>query len=195
MTALTRLPDLEEELARIPTLTRKIQTATGPGFAEIKKHNSAGIKSGLEQLRRSSRPGNEPCYLITYMSRNRARERTDVGVVVDIQVFAIRFEKKSEVPFLWSDLNRLTWMNLGLIKLPKESPWFPPVGWTDAFGYAVEEAVRRRFIEKVVKKRPDAQRGGLGRPPSTHDVIWNELAEFYSELARELAAESGSFRF
>ena len=67
MTSMTWLPDLEEELlprppgvpvAPLPTSAPVApeHKATGPGAAEIKKHNKKGIYGGLMQLRRSGEP-------------------------------------------------------------------------------------------------------------------------------------------
>lgn len=191
MTTTSRPAAREEELAPAPTRTAPLVRATGPGFAEIKKHNRNGMRGGLAQLRRRHEPSatrDLPRYLITYLPLDSGGQPTDTGVASQVSAFAVRFDNWRGVPTTPGAIR--TWMRLGEIELPPVSARFPSVRDEAGFGREVEKLVRRRFVEKVVA--PTRPRGRKGYP---YDVVWNELAEFYSELARELGSAAGSFRF
>jgi hypothetical protein len=198
MTRMTWLSELEEELDPAPANPIAPVKATGPGVAEIKKHNYNGKYDGLTQLRNPKIAADRLRYLVTYLPLDASKSPTDLSGAEYVQVYAVHFppttnpKTKAVVGTAVPTTPRQIagpWMNLGLIKLPKSSVWFPSVHHADQFGNAVEEAVRRRFLWKVVNPRPGGRKG------YPQDIIWQELAEFYSELARELAPSGGSFRF
>jgi hypothetical protein len=196
MTAPTWLPEQEEELSPEPLMLTAPVATSASGFAEIKKHNSDGISQGLNQLRTSNEKRYRQRYLITYLPLNRTGRPADARKATKLRVFALRFKHHKDLPPPGErTLQRRAWMDLGIIQLPEKSAWFPfpSGGRDDQFGNAVEEAVRQRFIQTVVKNRPNPQHGGARG--STHDVLWDELADFYRELAAELAPSGGSFRF
>jgi hypothetical protein len=198
------LTESEEELSDPPArLLSTPQTTTKPGFAEIKKHNAAGLREGLAQLRFArprymagrGEPADRERYLITYVPVHLTKNRT--GKVIDVpdettsathvHVYAVRFDNARSVPTTVPELIGRTWMDLGRILIPP-AIGFPRPNEPARFGSRIEGHVRRQFITCVVK-HPNP------RKPWNIDVVWNELAEFYSELARELGSMGGSFRF
>jgi hypothetical protein len=181
-------------ISQAPPLAPRLVLATGPGFAEIKKHNRDGIGDGLLQLRTGVRqlhatgaPRRQP-YLITYLPVDKDGVGSEKPDATHLRVFAIDFS--AGIPPSTAGVLQRTWMSVGKIPIPRKArPFLSSARQAHRFGREVEGAVRHLFLSKVVNK---TRRGG--RKPS-HDVIWDELAEFYSELARELTPPVGSFRF
>jgi len=167
---------------------------TGPGKAEIKRHNDQGILRGLRQLRTGpvtrSRQGfvqggigsGQDRYLITY-------EPVPLGskTPTHVEVRAVKFPRNTPVPSSLRAVRAMRWISLGQVPAPQVPQTTPQ--WDVVFGQHVEEPVRNRFVAWVVNPRTGAFKG------RAHDVVWDELAEFYSELARELGSMGGSFRF
>jgi hypothetical protein len=197
MTAPSWLPDLEEELLPHPPtldLASATHRVTAPGKAEIKKHNDDGIRDGLRQLgarigpaagRRTISAG-QPRYLITY--RPVTVTRPGAPTVLAVDVYAIGFPAGTPVADSVAAVMRMRWLKLGRVLVPALPPG--PASQYDArLGRAVESRVRSLFIDKIVRPRQGALRGWA------HDVVWDELADFYRELAAELSPSGGSLRF
>jgi hypothetical protein len=198
MTAPTWLPDLEEELP-LPRTIRGVQPVdnpTGPGKAEIKKYNDKEVRKGLRQLRTGpvtrSREGfvqggigsGQDRYLITYRPMPLHSPTPTY-----VEVHAVKFPKNTPVPGGVPAVLEMPWMSLGQIPAPTV-PEATPLSQRDIlFGKLVEERVRDLFVSTVLKSRTGAFKG------LAHDVVWDELADFYRELAAELSPSGGSFRF
>jgi hypothetical protein len=137
-------------------------------------------------------------YLVTYLPVDPARRATQTSNATHVRVFAVRFANSTDVAGVTpaAALRNRRWLDLGMIAIPTlqlpraPHPAAPFPGADDAipFGVAIEPLVHQRFVTCVVK-HPNP------RKPWNIDLVWNELAEFYSELAQELGSAASSFRF
>ena len=148
------------------------------GYAEIKPHHLRGMKAGMCQLALNRTGGTR--ILITYLPLNSSDVPIETGTPDKVQVHARHFVRSSKA----TDLeNPHQWWNLGFVP--------PPKGLTLAlkdrqkFGVAIEEPVRTLF-GAVVLKPPRRMRPHPGGPRRGPDVLWDELADLYAELGREL---------
>lgn len=157
---------------------------TEPGLAEIKPHKAAAIRKGLSQLReylQKSDPTRRSVWLITYLPQPLNKNKP-----THVRIFAHKLkadELKGSGPIPTLDSLLLSRRELmPPLALPDAIP-FPRLTRPDMFGLAVEPYVRRRFAGAY--GRPHMGRQKLGRKGP--DVLWNELAGLF----RELAAETG----
>jgi hypothetical protein len=153
------------------------------GWAEIKPHNYAGIRAGLKQLRTAGR--GQPRtgqVLITYLPVDSSNSSVSSGQPACVRVFATRFEAKGAGDNPSDFLRKHAWYDLGSFAPPKQITLNVDDG--GLFGAAIERYVRHQF--QAVVKAPTQHVPGGGGPRQGPDVLWDELAELYAELAREL---------
>lgn len=181
--------ELEEEVGRIyqyrpvPKILRpasEMLPIDRAGHAEIKPHSHAGIRDGFVQLRRSKVSG--PKILITYRPVDSGGKAVQTGRPAKVQVFATKLTDLTPAKLL----SGATWWNLDGV--PPPGSVLPTLDNPPLFGAAVEESVRNKFRDEVLAKNspPHTMRLGVGGHRSGPDVLWDELAGMYQELAREL---------
>lgn len=145
---------------------------------EIKPHNTAGIRAGLEQLRRPGRAGTP--VLLTYRTiSDDAPTAFEVLMAAPEQVEqAVRGARPAAA------LDR--WFRIGTFTAPQAVKQIPLAACPTRFGVTVEPQVRAAYVRFMRQTHPGF---GLGRKhPSApgHDVLHEELAEFLHELAARL---------
>lgn len=182
---------LEFEYLDVPKDTKNVRgmPAVGAdGHAEIKPHNLAGVAGGLKQL--DKHPASGPRILITYRPLNSAGGPATKGPPATVQVLATNFVPPTTRPLgprQWRNearaLEGRTWWNLGSFIPPKQIPLI--IDNRGLFGSAIEPCVRDLFRVKVLKP-PRKMLPGTGGQRRGADVAWNELADLYAELGREL---------
>lgn len=157
---------------------------TEPGLAEIKPHKKPAIRKGLYQLRKylqKSAPARKSVWLITYLPQPLNKNKP-----THVRIFAHKLkadELRASGPLPTLDSLLLSRRELDpLIELPPKIP-FPTLDKPDMFGLVIEDYVRDRFERAY--GRPRAKKVVPGRKGA--DVLWNELAGLF----RELAAETG----
>lgn len=170
-------------------------------FAEIKPHNSDGISGGLEQLglqegrgrerlKGSASPFRTGKFLVTYLPVDEQGKSALEGNPHCVRVFVTnrcKNEVKKKDPSgrirKWEQIiNDWDWYDLGSFKPPPTIPLI--VQEASVFGVVIEPYVRQVFRNKVLGPKKKIDRGG--RALRGADIYWNELARFYTELAREL---------
>jgi hypothetical protein len=148
------------------------------GHAEIKPHHLRGIRDGLRQLDRSKVTG--PKVLITYRPLNSGSRIAQTGVPALLQMFMTCPKKGAKPPEVLAG----QWWKLGSVKPP------PQVALTvdnpGLFGAGIEDFVRNHFCERVLQPRGHRMHPNTGGNRRGADVLWDELAEMYGELGREL---------
>ncbi|WP_433612653.1 hypothetical protein [Prescottella agglutinans] len=154
---------------------------TGPGIAEIKPHSKSGEAAGLRQLaRRAEDPRfrDSQKWLVTYLPVRMDGSVAQSGRATRVRVFAgeVRGGKV------------MSRFDLGATDVPPSVP-FPRIDETAFFGMAIEDVVRKRFATWLPAPRRDKLRKKTGGSRIGPDMIWNEIANFYSALARELGDE------
>jgi hypothetical protein len=143
-----------------------------PGIAEIKPHTRHGIPAGIRQLltRSSKDPyrGRE-MWLVTYTAVPRISLTPR-----SIRVLVYKVDPKGNLGPHW---------DLGERTLPATMQ-FPKTDNPAFFGMAVEDLVRQKFRPALLAggRQVAPGTGGARRGP---DVDWQELANFYAELANE----------
>lgn len=179
--------ELEEEAPRkwlsIPKLLPSGKMTVQPnGFAEIKPHNRAGIRAGLKQLGERARgKGRQPQALITYLPVDAALAPLPSGWPPHVRVFAVKYDHGNP-PTMADIFIKHQWYDLGSFTPRKTIDL--KVDNASVFGAVIEESVRKKFITSVLKA-PLKYRGGGGAGTGP-DVLWDELAQMYAELARDL---------
>lgn len=157
---------------------------TQPGLAEIKPHKAPAIRKGLLQLRnylQKSEPNRKSVWLITYLPQPAGSDKPTHVRIFAHKLRAEELRARGPLP----PLDRLLLSRRELsppLALPATIP-FPRLTRPDMFGLAVEPYVRSRFA--TAYGRPHTHHLPPGRKGA--DVLWNELAGFF----RELAAETG----
>jgi hypothetical protein len=150
------------------------------GVAEIKPHSWSGLRAGLKQLARRTSTG--PRALITYLPVDRSGKTVPAGQAAAVRVFATMYAPSTS---LADYLAKAQWWDLGSLGLPGMMP-FPVVQNGGFFGMAVENGVRNHFTTKVLNPSTRKVAAGTGGHQHGADVQWQELAELYAELARQL---------
>lgn len=185
--------DWSREPARV--LDGRTMKIAGRGFAEIKPHSRSGIEDGLEQLAKSDRKhadGRPPMALITYLPIDPSGRPVSTGRAERAKVFAVPYSGPGTVnSYLSKD-----WYLIG--EIPVQRVVVLKVDQPGLFGAAIEERVRRCFRTVVLQNtglNPGRKFTGGGGPGHGPDVLWNELAAFYRELAAELESASWSASF
>ncbi len=171
--------EIQEEYYAAPSVSSFGKTLLGKnGAAEIKPHNYDGILSGQTQLDLSTVPG--PKLLITYRPVKADRTAATKGLPALVEVFMTRHVKFAKPAAVLKN----KWWKVGEFVPPKTVPL--TIDNPGLFGSGIEDSVRRHFCEQVLlpRLRPMHKNTGGHRPG--HDVLWDELAELYGELGREL---------
>jgi hypothetical protein len=155
-----------------PALSGQQLRITRPGIAEIKPHTKHGIPAGVRQLRGRTSKGplkGLDMWLVTYLA---VPQKTLTPSRIRVLVYKV--EPTGPLGRPW---------DLGEKVLPATMP-FPKTDNPGFFGMAVEDCVRQKFLP-VLKAGGRSVFGGTGGARWGPDVRWNELANFYAELANE----------
>lgn len=200
--ALPSAAEPDEEWS--PDFRNPLKPDTGiinkPGLAEIKPHKAAAIRKGLRQLwgyirentEKNSKVPTEPkrdsVWLITYLPSSAVQPS-------HLRVFAHEIDKnklmrsavvpgtkgaRPKVLIPKFETLVLSRRELPQINLPK-TIGFPKLDKPDFFGLAVEDLIRKAFRKAYA--RPLSRKLQEGRKGA--DILWNELAGLFRELAEE----------
>ncbi len=172
-----------------PGLAAAALVLTAPGLVEIKPHTATGIRAGLKQLfDRLKKQGLKTGVLATYVGADSAGRRLPKGRAKCLQVYAALVHAApppAVAPTLAQYSRPGVWHDLGLTPLLDKID-HPRVDHAPAFGWAVEEVVQRQ-VKKMIKLQTRQKLWTpLGGPGHGADMRFDELAEFYRELAHEL---------
>jgi hypothetical protein len=141
---------------------------TRPGIAEIKPHTPTGIAAGERQLRRRKAPPGRQRWLLTY--------------VVVSQPSSGKAGRARVLAYHVTPTGKNGPWDLGDAVIPDKIP-FPHPRNPAFFGMAIEPIVRQQF--KGWLPGGSTLRRGTGGARRGVDVKWNELAQYYAELASE----------
>lgn len=170
---------LEFEYRRVSPLIRKVgNTSMGiksSGYAEIKPHHLRGMRAGMCQL--ALNPDTGTRILITYLPVRNGHP-VETGTPDGVRVLARKFVQFTNATVLE---NPNEWWDIGSVPPPKNVT----LNDRQKFGLAIEEPVRQLFHAQVIK-HPRTIRRSPSNYRTGPDVLWNELADFYAELGREL---------
>ncbi|SDS94476.1 hypothetical protein SAMN04488543_2693 [Friedmanniella luteola] len=148
--------------------------------AEIKPHNTVGIRNGLNQLRSSRAPVR---LLITYRTVSPATpDRFEVLLADPDQVRTALNPRSRQMP-------PTTWYRIGSFREPKVQTQIPLSSCAPRLGVTVEPGVRatyQRFMRRG--SAPGLTLGWKDPNAPGHDIQHEELAAFLQELAGELAS-------
>jgi hypothetical protein len=158
-----------------------------PGFVEIKPHTLTGIKAGLKQLGKrleNATPKADTGVLATYLAVDSGGRPLPTGKAKYLRVYAVLVNRTPTPTLAQYRLPRL-WHYLGMAPLPERIE-HPSVDHPGAFGFAVEKVVQQQVMNVVSLQTPKKKwtPGGGSRPGP--DMTYDELADFYRELAHEL---------
>jgi hypothetical protein len=172
--------DIQEEYLPAPAAATSFgTTALGMnGAAEIKAHTTDGISGGLMQLDNSTVTG--PKLLITYRPLNSRGGIATTGLPACVEVFMTRPVKGAKP----AAVLRGRWWKVGAFAPPKTVPL--TIDNPGLFGSGIEDSVRRHFFAHVLSPRGKKMHPNTGGHRPGHDVLWDELAEMYGELGRQL---------
>jgi hypothetical protein len=201
---------VEDALPPPSTLQSTFPRYSGkPGFAEIKPHNIANIKAGLDQIREEVRrrqeeartatpakPAAHPIaapddvYLLTYdhhLSRTPGESKIVIYVLRPRPEYLTRSEPHVTRGQRQAWLDGLgLWWSSGNLPGPEHSlgQWQAITGPV-TFGSMIEPFVRREFFKKFGQPKQHTSKGHRASGERA-DVHWLEVAEFLYELAAEL---------
>jgi hypothetical protein len=163
---------------------------TDPGLVEIKPHTATGIRAGLKQLAaRLDKANLKSGVLATYMGADSLGRRLSLGRPKCLHVYATVVNAtppRTPTPSLAQYSHPGRWHDLGLTPLPDKID-HPRVDHAPAFGWAVEPVVQRHVAaSRITLRTPLRKWTPLGGPGAGADMKYDELADFYRELAHEL---------
>lgn len=149
-----------------------------PGMVEIRPHNDRGRRRGAADLRTRMRGGpwaGHDGWLVTYVALGADGNPLSRGRPAAVRLLAEQVGGPSPSGVF----------DLGVVPLPATIP-FPRVDLPGFFGSAVEEPIRQRLTELLVRharRTVDTATGGATPGP---DLVWREVAQMYGELAQQL---------
>lgn len=153
--------------------------------AEIKPHNTAGIRAGVDQLKRSRKPGKP--ILLTYRTVSDDKP-TDFQVLLagpDQLEQALRGKRTA------ASINR--WYVIGGFHAPYALTRIPLAACPTRFGSTVEDPVREAYADFMRRSHAGFTLGTKHASAGGHDILHEELAAYLRELAEEMEAEIGAW--
>lgn len=146
--------------------------------AEIKPHNSAGIRAGVEQLKRSRSAGRP--LLLTYRTTSDRTPTSFEVLLADPDQLREALGGRRRA----ADITR--WFRIGGFTAPHALTPIPFAACPPRFGASVEGSVRSAYARFMRKAHPGFRLGTKHASAGGHDILHEELVAYLRELAEEM---------
>lgn len=153
--------------------------------AEVKPHNSAGIRAGVEQLKRSRKPGKP--LLLTYRTTSDRTPTAFEVLLADPGQLAQALGGGRRA----ADITR--WFRIGGFTAPHALTPIPFAACPPRFGSSVEGSVRSAYARFMRTAHPGFRLGPKHASAGGHDILHEELAAYLRELAEEMETAPGAW--